>query len=149
MVGLGSSGERRGAGAYNVAHAVFFLRHANDFGGKIHLQLKCSTDKPVSKCALIRAKASGIERLGPPAARDSVGTPKPIAYPRMRQTLQGSLSAVSKPNCASKSAFESTRRDLHNALLCTAPQSQFFIKMLSKHLQNSAKINLAHLIILI
>ena len=38
----------------------------------------------------------------------------------IRQTLQGSFSAVSKPNFASKYAFESSRRDLHNALLCTA-----------------------------
>ena len=36
------------------------------------------------------------------------------------QTLQGSFSAVSKPKFASKYAFESSRRDLHNALLCTA-----------------------------
>ena len=36
------------------------------------------------------------------------------------QTLQGSFSAASKPNFASKYAFESSRRDLHNALLCTA-----------------------------
>ena len=35
------------------------------------------------------------------------------------QTLEGSFSAVSKPNFASKYAFESSRRDLHNALLCT------------------------------
>ena len=31
----------------------------------------------------------------------------------------GSFSALSKPNFASKYAFESSRRDLHNALLCT------------------------------
>ena len=37
-----------------------------------------------------------------------------------RQTLEGSFSAVSKPNFASKYAFESSRRDLHDALLCTA-----------------------------
>ena len=48
----------------------------------------------------------------------------------MRQTLQGSFSAVSKQNFASKYAFESSRRDLHNALLCTALQSQFFVKKL-------------------
>ena len=36
-----------------------------------------------------------------------------------RQTLQGSFSAVSKPNFASKHLLESSRRDLHNALLCT------------------------------
>ena len=46
----------------------------------------------------------------------------------MRQTLQGSFSAVSKRNFASKYAFESSRRDLHNALLCTAIKSHFFHK---------------------
>ena len=46
----------------------------------------------------------------------------------IRQTLEGSFSAVSKPNFASKYAFESSRRDLHNALLCTAPKSHFFKK---------------------
>ena len=38
----------------------------------------------------------------------------------MWQTLQGPFSAGSKPHYASKHAFESSRRDLHNALLCTA-----------------------------
>ena len=42
-----------------------------------------------------------------------------------RQTLEGSFSAVSKPNFASKYAFESSRRDLQNALLCTALKSHF------------------------
>ena len=37
----------------------------------------------------------------------------------MRQTLQGSFSAVSTPNFAKKYSLESSRRDLHNALLCT------------------------------
>ena len=41
------------------------------------------------------------------------------------QTLEGSFSAVSMPNFASKYAFESSRRDVHNALLCTALQSHF------------------------
>ena len=41
------------------------------------------------------------------------------------QTLEGSFSAVSKPNFSSKYAFESSRRDLHNALLCTALKSKF------------------------
>ena len=41
------------------------------------------------------------------------------------QTLQGSFSAVSKPNFANKYAFESSRRDLQNALLCTALKSHF------------------------
>ena len=39
------------------------------------------------------------------------------------QTLEGSFSAVSKRNFARKYAVESSRRDLHNALLCTALQS--------------------------
>ena len=34
-------------------------------------------------------------------------------------TLKGSFSAVSKPNFAIKYTLESSRRDLHNALLCT------------------------------
>ena len=42
------------------------------------------------------------------------------------QTLQGSFSAISKQNFASKYAFESSCRDLHNAPLCTALRSQFF-----------------------
>ena len=37
--------------------------------------------------------------------------------------LEGSFSAVSEPNFASKYTFESSRRDLHNAFLCTALQS--------------------------
>ena len=41
------------------------------------------------------------------------------------QTLQGSFSAVSKPNFASKHSLESSRRDLHNALLCTVLESEF------------------------
>ena len=42
------------------------------------------------------------------------------------QTWPGSFSAVSKPNFASNYAFESSRRDLHNAFLCTALQYHFF-----------------------
>ena len=49
---------------------------------------------------------------------------------RMRQTLQGSFSAVSKPNCASKYALEISRRDLHNALLCTVLKARFLFKNL-------------------
>ena len=41
----------------------------------------------------------------------------------------GSFSAVSKPNFVSKYALESSRRDLHNALLCTALKSHFFQKI--------------------
>ena len=41
-------------------------------------------------------------------------------------TLKGPFSAVSKPNFASKYALESSRRDLHNALLCTVLNAQNF-----------------------
>ena len=41
-------------------------------------------------------------------------------YAESGQTLQGSFSAVSKPKFASKYSLESSCRDLHNALLCTA-----------------------------
>ena len=58
----------------------------------------------------------------------------------IRQTLEGSFSAVSKPNFASKYAFESSRRDLHNALLCTAPKSHFFQKI-SRICQNLRKFS--------
>ena len=51
-----------------------------------------------------------------------------MCFAGMRQTLQGSFSAVSKPNFARKYAFESSRRYLHNALLCTAPKSHFLPK---------------------
>ena len=44
-------------------------------------------------------------------------------YAKSGQTLQGSFSAVSKPNFASKYSLESSRRYLHNALLCTVLES--------------------------
>ena len=42
--------------------------------------------------------------------------------------IQGSFSAVSKRNFASKYAFESSRRALYNPLLWTALKSDFFLK---------------------
>ena len=39
------------------------------------------------------------------------------------RTSQGSFSAVSKPNFASKYSLESSLRDLHNALLCIVLES--------------------------
>ena len=44
------------------------------------------------------------------------------------RTSQGSFSAVSKPNFASKYSLESSRRDLHKALLCTVLKAQFFVE---------------------
>ena len=59
----------------------------------------------------------------------------------MRQTLQGTFSAVSKRNFASKYAFESSRRDLHNALLCTALKSHWsdILSKIAKIFRNFAK----------
>ena len=58
----------------------------------------------------------------------------------MRQTSQGSFSAVSKRSFASKYAFESSQLDLHDALLCTALKSQFFSQKLAKKFVNFCKI---------
>ena len=45
-------------------------------------------------------------------------------YAESGQTLQGSFSAVSKQNFARNYSLESSRRDLHNALLCTAQSAK-------------------------
>ena len=42
---------------------------------------------------------------------------------------RGSFSAVSTPIFASKYSLESSRRDLHNALLCTGLEAQFLAKI--------------------
>ena len=44
----------------------------------------------------------------------------------LNKTWRSSFSAVSTPIFASKYSLESSRRDLHNALLCTVLQSQNF-----------------------
>ena len=48
-----------------------------------------------------------------------------LIFQQNQQTLQGSFSSVSTPIFASKYSLESSRRDLHNALLCTVLQSNF------------------------
>ena len=92
---------------------------------------------------------AGAER-GPRRRRRSGGHPLPpglrspggalheeiwtgLLHRSIGQTLQGSFSVVSKPNFASKYGFESSRRDLHNALLCTTLQSQYFVKSVLKN----------------
>ena len=61
------------------------------------------------------------------------------------RTLKGSFSAVSKPNFASKYAFESSRRDLHNALESPLHSSAitFFLRLLEFAKFWGKKINLA------
>ena len=65
---------------------------------------------------------------GPRARAVLLAAPVPGACAQLRRTLQGSFSAVSKPNFASKYAFESSRRDLHNALLRTVRKAYFLFK---------------------
>ena len=62
-----------------------------------------------------RLSVTGRCREGTRARLDRLGS--------IGQTLQGAFSAVSKRNFASKYALESSRRDLHNALLFTALKS--------------------------
>ena len=69
----------------------------------------CACEGREMEMRIDKYQSSAFEVLARRAALRGVG-----------QTLQGSFSAVSKPNFASKYAFESSRRDLHNALLCTA-----------------------------
>ena len=68
-----------------------------------------------------RCGASPASRRGRPHVQNVLPAASSIG-----QTLQGSFSAVSKPIFATKYSLESSRRDLHNTLLCTALQSQFF-----------------------
>ena len=73
--------------------------------------------------------AHGAPCPGAPARR---GRPSSCrADTAARQTLQGSFSAVSKRNFASKYSLESFRRDLHNALRSTALQSHFLLSFFS------------------
>ena len=61
----------------------------------------------------------------------------------MRQTLEGSFSAVSKPNFASKYALESCRRDLHDAQLHSSAIS-FFGKKLTKKIEDAELCERVH-----
>ena len=65
-----------------------------------------------------------------PALRSTA--PVMLSCHGIRQTLEGSFSAVSKPNFASKYALESSRRDLHNALLCTVLVGSVWVKKYTK-----------------
>ena len=65
----------------------------------------------------------GPRRVGGPRfgharlPREDLGGPLDRA-----NSLHGAFSAVSNPNFSSKYAFESSRRDLHNALFCIVLQ---------------------------
>ena len=63
---------------------------------------------------------STTDKKDSPPAEPCRLTPPVLWHEAFLQTLEVSFSIVSKPKFASKYAFESSRRDLHNALLCTA-----------------------------
>ena len=67
-----------------------------------------------------------LEKLFPMKSKDQKSTPVNLGdlYTESGQTLQGSFSAVSKPNFGSRYSLESSSRDLHNALLCTVLESE-------------------------
>ena len=77
--------------------------------------------------------------LGLSTATGSAAFAQPRLYTESGQTLKGSFSAVSKPIFASKYSLESSRRDLHITLLCTALRSQIFVKKFAEKLRNFAK----------
>ena len=72
--------------------------------------------------ANLRLKTNGVE-----FTRAEGGLQYETIHMGMKlETLEGSFSAVSTPIFPSKYSLESSRRDLHNALLCTVLQSQNF-----------------------
>ena len=83
----------------------------------VGLQVKCDLG---NACAVV----SGLMGNAPSRAA-RVGD----ACHELRQTLQGSFSAVLKRNFPSMYALESFRRDLQKALLCTALTSHFSFKI--------------------
>ena len=75
---------------------------------------------------------TGTPRSAGRATDHSSATPTPVrpistfgSIERRANERQGSFSAVPKSNFARKYAFESSRRELRNALLCTALKSLF------------------------
>ena len=88
-------------------------------------------NEPSKICRLdeLETDAASYERTGRPRRASprrpgSRRRPYP-AFARLRiGSLEGSFSAVSKPNFASKYAFESSRRDLHNALESNPPMKR-------------------------
>ena len=64
--------------------------------------------------------------------REAQGPDLGDLYTESGQTLEGSFSTVSTPIFATKYSLESSSRDLHNTLLCTALQSHFFCEKIAK-----------------
>ena len=72
-------------------------------GGSSRAATACQDEVAARTCPL--ARLLGSEHRARSSSRE------------LGQLLEGSFSTVLKPNFASKSAFDSSRRDLHNALL--------------------------------
>ena len=69
---------------------------------------------------ILSTRAKREAGWGPHAPRAPWPRPGSARTAAIGHTLEGSFSGVSKPNFVSKYAFESSRRYLQNALLCTA-----------------------------
>ena len=93
----------------------------------VHLVLWCMLNYRLY-FQLARGSASSYRRFPLNGTARGETRSWPALLIGVRQTLEGSFSAVSKRNFTSKYAFESSRRALHNALLCTALKSHFFRK---------------------
>ena len=93
--------------------AAFCLLHRS--GDATGQRSRMAPRPPASNCGSQRPFAA---RAAQPSSCPSTTTC--FIHRSIGQTLQSSFSAVSKPNFARKYAFESSRRDLHNALFCRA-----------------------------
>ena len=88
---------------------------------------RVSADGFLRALAVVEVASSALRPRAPPRRSAVLAEPPHCwGHRSIGQILEGSFSAVSKPNVASKYAFESSRRDLRNALLCTALKSHFF-----------------------
>ena len=105
-------------------------------------QSKRSICSCIPNSELRRLPAASQERrtrprsTGPGATRREPFRPRSRTFPKgnvvRTNFTEGSFSAVSKLDFASKYAFESSRRDLHNSFLCTALEAHFLSKICQK-----------------
>ena len=84
---------------------------------------KCAHLVDFEKCCKTHTE-SGQTLQGSFSAGWLVGKPD---YPQKLKVPEGYEKAASKPNFASKYSLESSRRELHTALLCTVLYSQIFV----------------------
>ena len=134
----GTRGPRAGAGPTSQAEA----RPAPSAGGRAGPAVPASAASCVASVAARRPSARFLRGVRAP------GGPRAACAPLARRLAESwhegnwvatGFSAVSKPNFASKYAFESAHRDLHNALFCTDLKSHFFFKKMSKINEHFAK----------